>query len=89
MKEPEDGKSFFPIACDVEEGHIYNWCGCGQSSTPPFCDKEACPQRVEYKAPLTETVYFCQCMETKDPPFCDGSHAAILRRVIAARGKRI
>ncbi|MCE3043409.1 MULTISPECIES: CDGSH iron-sulfur domain-containing protein [Legionella] len=79
---------YFPIAWDVEEGQTYEWCGCKETKTPPFCDKGDCKERVLYQAPLTDTVYFCHCKETKDPPFCDGSHARLLREFIKKRNSQ-
>lgn len=86
----QDIKSaFFPIACEVEEGKIYYWCGCGKSKNQPFCDQKDCGnQRVPYQAILTETVYFCNCKQTKEPPLCDGSHADLMMeylRIIKGR----
>ena len=68
----------FPIVVEVEAGKTYNWCGCGKSKTPPFCDGLLCDKAVTYVATLNEDVYFCNCKQTKKPPFCDGSHARLL-----------
>lgn len=72
-------EDFTPIAQDVKAGHSYRWCGCGCTTTKPFCDKEGCGDKcVVYHATQNETVYFCNCKQTKDPPLCDGSHAKLL-----------
>lgn len=87
MNKEELEVQFFPIAYDVEEGKIYNWCGCGKSKNQPLCDRDDCGnQSVPYKAILTETVYFCRCKETKDPPLCDGSHARALLEYLKNKG---
>ena len=70
---------FFPVPHDVKAGQDYKWCGCGESKTPPLCDRDDCHEKcVVYQAGLTETVYFCGCKQSKDPPLCDGSHAKVL-----------
>lgn len=71
--------NLFPIAIEVKEGKTYRWCGCGQSKTQPFCDRQGCgDQCVEYTAEINEVIHFCACKQTADPPFCDGSHAKLL-----------
>ncbi len=68
-----------PIVMEVEQGKHYKWCGCGQSTTPPLCDKDICGSKaIPYYAELTEDVCFCNCKQTKNPPWCDGSHAKLL-----------
>ena len=82
-KKTFDLERMSPIACDVIAGERYHWCGCGDSATPPFCDKKDCAKAcVVYEALLNETVYFCNCKQSKDPPFCDGSHAVLLRQAL-------
>lgn len=78
MSDQSEYPLYFPIACEVEAGKIYRWCGCKLSQTQPFCDRSDCTQFVEFKAKFSETVSFCNCKETRDPPFCDGSHARLL-----------
>lgn len=80
---PRDRKQLSPIACDVKAGELYRWCGCGESSTQPFCDRDNCGKHcVLYQASFNETVYFCNCKASKDPPFCDGSHAALMLQAL-------
>lgn len=86
MEEEPDYSHLFPIAVEVEQGKKYKWCGCGQSQTQPFCDKEHCGNKsVTFLADLTEEVYFCNCKHTKNPPWCDGSHAKVLLEVVKKR----
>lgn len=88
MTEQDHKPPFFPIACDVEEGKIYTWCGCGESKNQPFCDKTGCGDKaVQFKAELTETLYFCACKQTRDPPLCDGSHANLLFEYLRKKKK--
>lgn len=85
MKDEHDSH-LFPIAVVVEEGKKYLWCGCGQSSSQPFCDKLDCGKNcVEFLADLNEEVYFCNCKQTKNKPFCDGTHAKLLMDIIKKR----
>ena len=85
--EKEPDKLYLPIAVDVEEGEVYRWCRCGRSQTQPFCDREQC-EGLDFKAELTETLWFCACKLTKDPPLCDGSHAILLRDLVKKRQKK-
>ncbi len=75
-------KKFLPIALEVEQGKNYYWCSCGESQTPPLCDKEYCSNSVPFLATLTEEVQFCNCKQTQNPPWCDGSHAKVLLEAI-------
>lgn len=85
MDQESDYKKFLPIVAEVNEGTVYRWCGCGDSQTQPFCDKENCEMAVTYKATLTEDAVFCNCKQTKNPPWCDGSHAKFLLEVVKNR----
>lgn len=68
-----------PAALTVEKGQKYLWCSCGETKTPPLCDKPHCGDKALcYLADLTEQVYFCNCKLTKNPPWCDGSHSKIM-----------
>ena len=76
-------KHLLPITLEVEEGKTYHWCSCGQSKTPPFCDRLACDDKgIPYQANLSEELTFCNCKQTKNPPFCDGSHAKLLLEAV-------
>jgi CDGSH-type Zn-finger protein len=66
-----------PYAVEVEEGKLYFWCTCGQSSSQPFCDgshkgTEFAPQK--YKAEKAGKAFFCGCKRTGKSPMCDGTH---------------
>ncbi len=63
-----------PLALEVEQGKKYMWCGCGDSSIKPLCDKQGCTKGYCYQAIVSETVLFCGCGRTQEKPFCDGSH---------------
>ncbi|BCA94911.1 hypothetical protein TUM19329_12720 [Legionella antarctica] len=86
MDSESEYKNLFPISLEVEKGKKYIWCGCGESQTPPLCDKRDCGDKsVTYLAELTEELCFCNCKCTKKPPLCDGSHARLLLEVIKKR----
>jgi CDGSH-type Zn-finger protein len=79
MDDKNKFKHVMPIAVNVQKGKTYEWCSCGQSTTPPLCDKQTADCNYHlYQAHCNETVYFCGCKKTKHPPLCDGSHAKIL-----------
>ncbi|MBL7480047.1 CDGSH iron-sulfur domain-containing protein [Legionella bononiensis] len=79
-------KDLFPIAVEVQQGQEYYWCSCGESTKPPFCDKDDCGQKsIYYLADLTEDLHFCNCKQTKNPPLCDGSHAKLLLEIVNKR----
>lgn len=66
-----------PKAVELEEGKMYAWCSCGNSSKQPFCDgshsgSDFTPEM--FKAEKTGTHYLCACKATGNSPFCDGSH---------------
>lgn len=72
-------EKLLPIVLEVEKGKKYLWCSCGESDTPPLCDKAGCGEKaVCFIADLNEDVTFCNCKQTKNPPWCDGSHAKLL-----------
>jgi len=68
-----------PVCVNVKAGETYQWCGCGQSKSLPFCDNPKCTNKsIPYKSPYDDTVFFCNCRKSQDPPLCDGSHAELL-----------
>jgi len=86
MDSESEYKRLFPIGVEVEQGKKYLWCGCGESKTQPFCDKDDCGAKaVAFVADITEDVYFCNCKQTKNPPWCDGSHSQLLLEIIKKR----
>lgn len=71
-------KRLSPVAVEVKAGEVYSWCGCGKTSSRPFCDNaHDCRLQQKYKATLNETLLFCGCSQTKNPPFCDGTHGKL------------
>jgi CDGSH iron-sulfur domain-containing protein 3 len=89
MDDESDYTHLFPIRLEVVQGKEYFWCSCGESKTPPLCDKTECGSKaVKYVADLSEEVCFCNCKQTKNPPWCDGSHAKVLLEVVRKRQQK-
>ncbi len=79
MPEPKIAQKA-PYPVELEEGKRYAWCGCGASSTQPFCDgshKGTGLMPNVFTAEATKTAYLCGCKHTGKGPFCDGTHAAL------------
>lgn len=66
-----------PTGVDLEQGKVYAWCACGQSSKQPFCDgshKGSGLNPTVFTAEKSGTHYMCLCKGTGNKPYCDGSH---------------
>jgi len=62
-----------------EEPGLREYCGCGLSQSPPYCDGShngkvfgKRPYLVKYTE--AKTVSICGCGKSSKLPFCDGSH---------------
>jgi CDGSH-type Zn-finger protein len=67
-----------PVGADLEEGKVYAWCACGQSTNQPFCDGSHKGSGINpnvFTAEKTGTHYLCLCKATGNKPYCDGTHA--------------
>jgi CDGSH-type Zn-finger protein len=79
MRFVNDPGTSHPLVLELAPG-TYNWCQCGQTKTPPFCDGSHAGSGITplaFTVEETKTVAVCSCGLTADPPFCDGSHKAL------------
>ena len=64
----------------LEEGKIYAWCKCGQSSNQSWynsihADSEFAPK--VFTPEESKIAAICMCKKSKNPPYCVGSHASL------------
>jgi CDGSH-type Zn-finger protein len=58
------------------------FCACGETGNPPFCDcrhEAEGTGRTPFVVELTETRRYaiCQCGRSAKRPFCDGTHRTL------------
>lgn len=68
-----------PYEVRLEEGDRVDFCRCGLTKRPPFCDTShfdhppALP--YTYEADSDITLRICGCGKSNNLPFCDCSHS--------------
>ncbi len=66
-----------PYFVTLEPGS-YQWCACGRSATPPFCDNSHAAgggkQPMAFVVDEPGLKVLCGCRTSKTKPWCDGSH---------------
>ena len=61
----------------LEQGKIYYWCSCGNSTNQPWCNgahRGSDFNPLAFEAKASSPAAMCTCKLTKTPPYCDGSH---------------